>query len=296
MKIISALVLGLVLWTPVQAASETIMRFGALHKDIPFQFESRLEPPSQQRRTRGAGGGVKSGERALHRYMLDAVSKTYFGFDLSVEHLSDAVTLRVSILPLSVGPKELDLEEPSTWQPLRQPRFPEPQQVRLGDTIAFDLFVNPTTGQRLVEYVLIGRDHRMETARGPAREFTLHDVELALRAPRFTRNGETLADKSESSGLIRGHFVILYLPPNGRFVLSLAPHPERGFAKAGEIRGSTLTFEAGGAEYRANCQGKIAPGGGAYDLYVRHDPAYRPSGGSGTEVFFGTSDAFEGSR
>jgi hypothetical protein len=272
------------------------MAFKALHKDIPFQFQSRLEPPSQERRTRGTGGGVKSGERALHRYMLDAVNKTYFGFDLSVERVSDAATLRVSILPLSVGPKELDFEEPSTWQPLRQPRFPEPQQVRLGDTIAFDLFVNPTTGQRLVEYVLIGRDHRMETATGPTREFTVHEVEIVLRAPRFTRNGERLGDESERSGLIRGHFVILYLPPNGRFVLSLTPHPERGFAKAGEIRGSTLTFEAGGAEYRVNCEGKIAPGRAAYDLYVRHDPAYRPGGGADGQFFFGGSDAFEGSR
>ena len=280
-----------------QGQSLPIMTSGATNAaKIPLQFQTKLEPGGDRSQIRGLLGGVISANPAIHRYLGDKDRGVYYGYDILVEPLEDASTLRVTIQPLSVGPEVIHLPESVKWTSGGPPRYPPPQIVQIGDTLAFDLFVNQTTGQKVVEYVLFGDAHRMATAIGPAREFTVHDVELALRAPLFTRNGETLEAASESSGQMRGHFVIFYLPPHGRFVLSLAPHPEKGFAKAGEVRGSTLTFEVGGAEYSVNCEGKIAPGGGAYDLYIRHDPAYRPSGGSGTEIFFGTSDAFEGSH
>ncbi len=290
-------VLGLLACGSGRAESLLIASGGASNETkVPLQFQTRLEPYGDRSQVRGLLGGVVASNPAIHRYLSDKHRGVYYGYDIRAEPQEDDSTLRVTILPLSVEPSDLHMPESVKWTKVEPPRYPPPQTVKLGDTLAFDLFVNPSTGQRVVEYVLFGRDHRMETASGATREFTVHDVDLALRAPRFTRNGEMLADESKSSGLIRGHFVILFLPPHGRFILSLAAHPERGFAKAGEVRGSTLTFEAGGAEYRVNCEGKIAPGVTAYDLYVRHDPAYRPSGGSGTEVFFGTSDAFEGSR
>ena len=229
----------------------------------------------------------------IHRYMQDRSHKTYFGYDIAVEPLHDGSTLRVSILPLSVGPERLGLENPETWKRLAPPRYPPPQSVRSGNTLAFDLFVNRETGQKLVEYVLFGRNHRRETVPWPARDFTVHDAELRLRAPRLVVNG-TLAEATTSvDATISGAFVKLYWAPKGQFTFSLVPHPELGFRKLGEVRGSTAAFESGGDSYELNCDGKIAPGYAAFNLYVLHDPDYSPSIPlfyKGTEFFMGASD------
>ena len=199
-------------------------------------------------------------DHVIHRYMQDRSHKTYFGYDIAVEPLEDGSTLRVSILPLSIGPERLPLENPATWKRLAPPRYPAPQSVRMGDTLAFDLFVNPETGQKLVEYVLFGRNHRMETVPGPARDFTIHDAEIRLRAPRLVVNGKLAEAMASVDGTISGAFVKLYWAPKGQFTFSLVPHPELGFRKLGVVRGSTAAFESGGDSYELNCEGKIAPG------------------------------------
>jgi hypothetical protein len=227
--------------------------------------------------------------------MKDGNSRTYYGYDVSLEPADEDDTLRVSIQPLSFDAERLELPEPETWTRLPPPRYPGPQTVHLGDTMAFDILVNHATGQKIVEYLHFGERHRRETAIGPAREFTIHDAQLNIRAGRLTVNGEEIEQGSMGDGSVRGHFIIFYLPPNGRFVLSLVPHPEVGLLKAGEVRGSTLSFQAAGDMYEVNCRDKIVPGS-AYDLFVLHDPTYRPSHHPNAEFYYGSSSAFEGTR
>lgn len=289
------LVLCCLVCASVKARPLTVMKATATTKaKIHVQFEARLEPSGDltQARRLGAGGVIVS-DHAIHRYMKDRSHKTYFGYDIAVEPLQDGSTLRVSILPLSVDPERLPLENLATWKKLAPPRYPPPQSVRSGDTLAFDLFVHPETGQKLVEYVLFGRNHRGETVPGPARDFTVHDAELRLRAPRLVVNG-TLAEATASmDATISGAFVKLYWAPKGQFTFSLVPHPELGFRKLGEVRGSTAVFESGGDSYELNCDGKIVPGSSAFNLYVLHDPDYRPPAPPQYEVpefFMGASD------
>ena len=273
----------------------TVMRAGATTKaKIHVQFEARLEPSGDRTQVRRLGaGGVIVSDHVIHRYMQDRSHKTYFGYDIAVEPLEDGSTLRVSILPLSIGPERLPLENPATWKRLAPPQYPAPQSVRMGDTLAFDLFVNPETGQKLVEYVLFGRNHRMETVPGPVRDFTIHDAEIRLRAPRLVVNGKLAEATASVDGTISGAFVKLYWAPKGQFTFSLVPHPELGFRKLGVVRGSTAAFESGGDSYELNCEGKIAPGYSAFNLYVLHDPDYSPPTPPPYEVpefFMGASD------
>ena len=60
-------------------------------------------------------------------------------------------------------------------------------------------------------------------------------------------------------------------------MFSLVPRYDLGFQKAGEIRGSTMTWRYGGDEFSLSSRGRIAPGDGAYHLYVLNDPGYRPT-------------------
>ena len=294
-RISQGLALCCLVCASAKARPLTVMKATATTKTkIHVQFEARLEPSGDLTQARRlGGGGVIVSDHAIHRYMQDRSHKTYFGYDIAVEPLQDGSTLRVSILPLSVDPERLPLENLETWKSLAPPRYPPPQSVRSGDTLAFDLFVNPETGQKLVEYVLFGRNHRKETVPGPARDFTVHDAEIRLRAPRLVVNG-TLAEATASvNATISGAFVKLYWAPKGQFIFSLVPHPELGFRKLGEVRGSTAEFESGGDSYEVNCDGKIAPGSAAFNLYVLHDSDYSPPSPPPYEVpefFMGASD------
>jgi hypothetical protein len=158
------------------------------------------------------------------------------------------------------------------------PKTPGTQTVRSGETIAVDLLINPLGGQKVVDYLTVRGPGQREvyTAEGPPREFTVEDVPLSIMGPRLTINGELVEGTSGMTGGVSGVAVRFYLPDKGRFVLTLAPNEALGFRRAGEIRGSTLTFTIGRDTYSFDCNGRIAPGDGPYHLYVHHDPNYRP--------------------
>src|SRR5213593_3047234 len=69
--------------------------------------------------------------------------------------------------------------------------------------------------------------------------------------------------------------VWFYAPNRGRFLLALSPQP--GFQKAGEVRGTTLNFAEGGDAFSLVTGAPIAPGNAAFNLYVLHDPSWRPA-------------------
>jgi hypothetical protein len=43
------------------------------------------------------------------------------------------------------------------------------------------------------------------------------------------------------------------------------------------VSGNILLFRNGAAEIRVECSGQIAPGSGAYNLYVLHEPGWQSS-------------------
>ena len=105
--------------------------------------------------------------------------------------------------------------------------------MRGGETVALDLFVNPTTGQKIVDYLTVeGGAKRVFTSTGNARDFSLDDISLELSKPRLSINGK-LAQQAEVT--ISGPSMCIYLAGRGRFIFSLAPHPELGFQKAAKF-------------------------------------------------------------
>jgi hypothetical protein len=112
--------------------------------------------------------------------------------------------------------------------------------------LALDLLTNSATGQKIVDYVTVkgpsynpSWDFVYET--GSPQDFRVEDAALELRTPYVSVNGQLGASVIPTGVVVSGPAVWFYLPDYGRFILSLIPHPELGFVKAGEIRGSTLT-------------------------------------------------------
>jgi hypothetical protein len=71
--------------------------------------------------------------------------------------------------------------------------------------------------------------------------------------------------------------VWFYLPNRGRYVLSLLPRSEFGFRRAGEVRGSTVRFTIGSETFTLLTADQVAPGQAPFNLYVLHDPTWKPT-------------------
>jgi len=96
-----------------------------------------------------------------------------------------------------------------------------------------------------------------------------------------------VADATQSRGGITAHTLWLYLHGTSPVTISLWPHPERGFQKAGVLHGSTVSLHLGSSHFSVECSSAIAPGSGLYNVYVQLDPA-RP--GRNEPFSFGGSD------
>jgi hypothetical protein len=249
---------------------------GSVSKDgVHVAFRTMMEPPSSGEDF-SLGGGTASSEHLWHRYLYHSKTRKYFGYDIDIQR-KQGDQFVVRLLPLSADPQKLTLPAGAAWTLMQLPRGQEPQTIRTGETVAVDLLVNQSTGHKVVDYLTIsGEQREVYTVEGSARTFSAEDAPLNLYQPRISINGELVPSTANMGGGVSGTAVAFYLPGKGRFVLSLAPREALGFRRAGEVRGSTLTFTAGSDTYRVNCNGRIAPGEGVYHLYLYHNPSFRP--------------------
>ena len=121
-----------------------------------------------------------------------------FAYDLRAEPGADGNTIQIHIEPMKLSRPSLYTVE-SGWTLLELPKYPVIPTVKVGDTVALDLLVNPATGQKIVDYLTVAR-----RADGEAHDFTLADVEMTLNHPRVMVNGKlaesTLTSRAEFRG------------------------------------------------------------------------------------------------
>jgi hypothetical protein len=90
-------------------------------------------------------------------------------------------------------------------------------------------------------------------------------------------NGKIDETTTASYGEVSGPAVWFSLRNRGRYILSLVPHPELGFRKAGEVRGTSLSFTLGADRFTLNAAKTIAPGDAPFNVYVLQEPGWRPN-------------------
>src|SRR2546429_5101539 len=159
--------------------------------------------------------------------------------------------------------------------------------------IAVDLLINPTTGQKVVDYIQVTFEPTGEVpSKAAPRDFRVADVLLHIIVPSLRMNDEDVplaivADMAVNRGL-----VWLSVAGRGRFLLSLAPEDGHEFKKAGVAGGRTLTFSWNGDRYELRTRQAITESSGTWNVYVLAAPA---AAGQGTapEFSFGAVDSVE---
>jgi hypothetical protein len=288
-----------------------------------ISFALQADPPSAMLRCHSGSSnrfslGPGGGESFAHRYLYNEDDQTYFGYDVRVEldPQNPGGPWHVTFSDLSIGPIDaipfLQRGNPAAWKKISI-ALPAPQTMKSGDSIRIELWADPAAGQKLADLVRISQAPSMfsstvnqqlaafnsrvgaagrsparsiPTVSGDARGFSAEDGEMHLAQVSLTVNGELQPPGRTTAS---GTLVWFYLPDHGRYILSLAPRPELGFVKAGEVRGGAVTFTVGNDKFLIESPVAITTGNSAYFLYVLHDTAWEPTAkNQGDRVQFGS--------
>ena len=232
---------------------------------VSVNYQTYLEPgsPSIQRH----GGGVLTENNIIKRHLCNFDNRTYFGYDLTIEPLTDGrFKLRFAALTISPAKMSEIFQQVPNWSPLPLPGGEATLVMKAGDTVALELFTNPSTGQKVTEYLVVkGGDQHEVRVEGQARDFGAEDAIIALSSPQVRIDGKAT---SSTRGGISGPAVWADLPGHGRFVFSLVPRPEIGMQKMGEVRGTSLSWRYGGHDYSISNRKPVTLVSRAYNLYV----------------------------
>jgi hypothetical protein len=287
---VAAVAIGIA--TSASSQTRLIDSGSALMAGFAFYWHTDLNPPTPPLSS-SFGTAYESGPDYVHRMLVDRAKRLYFGYTVRIEPLAETSTFRLAFQALTLTPelqKRLG-DEAASWKALAIPRFPAPTTIRSGEVLALNLLSNVAWGQRMTEYVTVEqtrpRPQGFQTlgptpreftfAPGTARDFAVTDAGLRLREPRVFVNGKFDSASGRTFGEEAGAVVWIYLPQRGRFLLSLVPNAKSGFRRAGEIRGSSVRFTVGKDVFSVNSDGPIASGISAYNVYVLHQPAWKPS-------------------
>lgn len=220
--------------------------------------------------------------RVIHRVLTDADRRVVFAYDLAVS--ADPVTKKFSVvvLPADEAFRRSFLKESAPLKAHESfatfPRSTTPQTLDDGDAVSLELLVNRESGVKIVDVVRVTFDRsilRENYLEAAPKDFTLDAVSLAIKSYVLTIDG-ALVGKSKSKIGVAGSLLWLYVPDRGRFIFSLAPREGYSFQKTGVLDGNRIEFEANGEHYEWTSGSSILPNGGAWNLWVLHDPNYTP--------------------
>jgi hypothetical protein len=198
----------------------------------------------------------EAGKATVHRFVRDNFRHLELTYAMTFETIPGTETFRVSFGDSAVP-------------------HPVPQILRDGETIALNLSVDARTGRRMVDYIRVGTG-LMKPRQDAARDVYAEDAELTITQPRLRTNGVE-QPTGNLSVTLSAPVVWVYIPGQGRYLLSFKPRADQGFEKAGEVAENSVVFSSAGNVFRIDCVDRIATGSGTYNVYARKDPDVNPS-------------------
>jgi hypothetical protein len=235
---------------------------------------------------------LREDNHIIHRVLEDRVGRFVFGYDLWVSANPALKKFTIAVRPLdpqyerklrAASTSETELSQSEVIATF--PKSTEAQTLDDGDAFTLDLLVNQGAGVKIVDVVKVtfDRSNLKEPPRNPARDFTLDAVELAVKDYRLLING-AVAGAGKSTNGCAGALLWFYAEGNGRFIVSLVPREGYEFQKVGVIEDNRIEFTVNNNRYEWLSSSPILSGGGAWNLWVLHDPKYQP--------IFGADPAF----
>jgi len=283
-------------------------------------FHIRAEPSSAAIPDLGSSVALHrsaDGSVVARRIVRDAEGDVNFGYQVVFEPAGQPdsfLTSFRSLDPANFGP---DLAQPGSRRPAA---FPPQHVIHLGDSVEIPLGVAAGSSATLIDEIIVDKTPRraeesplhgwvalamsrllltMELRRrgiepaplanqeaspppslaitGMPHQFAAADAEFKTQLFfRLSVNGDPEVDLRSA----HGRLIWFSLPGRGRYILSLTPRPELGFAKAGEARGGYLSLQIDGDSFVLTSGASIASESVPCVVYALHDPEWEPTASS----------------
>lgn len=233
-----------------------------------------------------------SKENIIHRVLADPKSGLYFGYDFVFERETNQTGYKVSIKPLSIDLKNRAKLDRFTSKSL--PQYPQTVILKEGETLILGLLENPQTKVRIDDSIKISnlKDSIISNGKGSnasaneAQDFTPSALELRLNNAKLLINDKTHSTLGKENYVTgNGEFLYLYIPDKGRFIFSLVPPRNYDFKKTGTLEGNKISFISDETNYQIISAADIFDLRGKWNLWVYHEPQYKPKNFSGDKIF-----------
>ena len=275
----------------------------SLSSGITLTFTSKTEPASYG--LKDIGSFEAAGKNSVvHRAYLDQANRVYFGYDVVVENTGEAGEYKLTFKPLSPikyvfvsNDVITDRGEKTTrsgeLKAMALQKYPEPQQIRNGDTVEFEVLINPKTGVKIIDSIKVSLSFNApppsqknqvskpfsKSNEDAAADFSVDEIELSIKNSQLRVGDKWLTGRGNDSKFdISGALLWLYLPNQGRFIFSLVSRKGYDFQKIGTVQSNKISFTMDDVKYDWISDSPIVTGGNKrWNLWVLHDPGFRPN-------------------
>ncbi len=138
--------------------------------------------------------------------------------------------------------------------------------IASGQSADIPLFELEGQGLRVIDTIRLKMDDTSTAAAGRMR---LSGLKVYVN--------RTLVPGAASSAVV-GKFTMLYIPGRGGYFFSTEAVPDRPFSKAGTIDRNRMQFDIDNDSYEVVASSTILANPDSGELWVYHDPTYKPSG------------------
>jgi hypothetical protein len=240
---------------------------------ITVTIKVKAKPPLPENSPLDLGVGnlvnPRSEKNIVHRLLTDHKNKLYFGYDLEVSATADNSKFKVTFRPLSLNPNKF--LKVNNFTAFSIDKYPEEMIVEDGDIISFDTLENPQAKVRFSDLIKVTRQRKTSGDNiielQPAKDFTMQATNLEAFI-----NDKKVAQVPSLSG----SNLSFYFQGKGRFILSIFPRKDFNLQKIGVVEDNKLSFTFNGDNYKFVSSSPIIGSGGKWNVWVLHDPDYKP--------------------
>ena len=203
---------------------------------------------------------------SFYRIFRDQSSLFVYAYELAVDRPAEGHEFRLTIKPAGDA---FAAQFPNADGGKPTPTLSEPRQLpplTSGKSASIDVFELPGTGEKVVDTVELEIDAGSKTAGGQLR---FDGLKVSA--------GQKVISTAQAQA-VGGRYVMFYLPGRGGYFFATEAPPGYAFVQAGSIDGAHLRFTMENEAFDCTADARILAGADSGEVWVYHDPHYRPQG------------------
>lgn len=209
---------------------------------------------------------------SFYRIFRDENNLAAFAYELEVVRTADGENLRITA---KLATDDLAARFPNADGGKPTPTFSAALQSPLlssGQQFTIPVPTNPGLGQKLTDVVQVRIAQRGGGIAGGQ-----NSAQIRFSGLKVSING-SLASPAGAGADIAGKYAMFYIPGRGGYFFSAEPSEPAPFAHVGVVDGKRLTFTVDNEMYVCNADAQILLHSPSGELWVYHNPNYKPAG------------------